>query len=156
MRRMMKRRERRRFLTKKYQDKQIQYIRDLWGPEFDDARKLQSERARKHFFTEFLRGNVVLLNDKYLNYWHWGIPSSGMRLSKELVGRLKKHSFDDCGNPDCIGCANPRKIWKGSLKKEQSLEEHKANEQMRSDMEEFIENSSIDYVCRVNGHNPRK
>ncbi len=152
----MKKREYRRYLTKKYQQKQIRYYRTLWGPEFDDQRRMQSDRARRNFFVEFLKGNVVMLENKYRNYWIWGIPSIGMPLSPERIGRFKKHSFDDCGRPRCTGCCNPRKVWKGRPKSERTVKEQMHDQLMYSDLEEYVEKSQIDYVCKINGHNPRK
>lgn len=152
----MKKREWRRYLTKRYQQKQINYYRTLWGPEFDDMRKTQSARAKRHFFVEFLKGNVVRLENKYRMYWMWGIPTIAMPLSPERIGRYKKHSFDDCGRPKCVGCCNPRKVWKGKYKSEKSLDERKADQHMYFDLLEYVENAGLDYTCRINGHNPRK
>jgi hypothetical protein len=152
----MKKREYRRYLTKKYQQKQIRYRRTLWGQEFDDQRRMQSDRAKRNFFVEFLKGNVIMLENKYRNYWMWGIPMSGMSLTPETIGRYKKHSFDDCGRPLCPGCCNPRRVWKGRPRLVKTLNERMSDEQFYSDLLEYVENSGIDYVCKINGHNPRK
>lgn len=152
----MKKRELRRYLTKKYQHKQVRYFRNTRAPEFDDERKRQSERAKRHFFVEFMKGNAVLLDGDSLRYYEWGIPIESKPLSAQLVGRYKKHSFDDCGVARCPGCGNPRNVWKGRYGAEKTLKEKQSDQQMRSDLEEFVENENIDYVCRINGHNPRK
>lgn len=152
----MKKRELRRYLTKKYQQRQIRYYRSIHGPEFDDERKRQSERAKQHFFVEFLKGNVVLLERNPLKYFEWGVPSESRPLPARIVGRYKKHSFDDCGVAGCPRCSNPRNVWKGRYGAEKTLKEKKSDQQMQSDLEEFVENGNIDCVCRVNSHNPRK
>lgn len=152
----MKRREKRRYQTKKYQQKQIKNYKTLWGAEFDDLRKMQSDSAKKRFFIEYLKGNVVFLENKYVRYRMRGIPTSGISLSNEQIGRYKKHSFDDCGRPKCPGCCNPRKVWKGRYKSERALDEISADHLYYHDLLEFVENSGIDYVCKLNGRNPRK
>jgi hypothetical protein len=37
--------------------------------------------------------------------------------------RLNKHHAMDCGNPSCIMCGNPRKIWKEKTIQEKKFDE---------------------------------
>ena len=37
--------------------------------------------------------------------------------------RLQDHAAVNCGIPNCILCANPRKIWKEKTKKEKSFDQ---------------------------------
>lgn len=36
---------------------------------------------------------------------------------------LAKHAVMNCGNPDCIMCSNPRKIWKEKTIQEKRFEQ---------------------------------
>ena len=42
--------------------------------------------------------------------------------------RFNKHHAMDCGNPDCVMCGNPRKIWG-----ERTVQEQRFDQQYKSD-----------------------
>lgn len=44
--------------------------------------------------------------------------------------RYEKHHLLNCGNPKCIMCGNPRKVWK-----ELTLQERRSNDIMRESLE---------------------
>ena len=50
----------------------------------------------------------------------YGIP---VKLGEEH--RLQDHAAVNCGIPNCILCANPRKIWKERTVKEKSFDQTK-------------------------------
>lgn len=37
--------------------------------------------------------------------------------------RLNKHHAMDCGNPNCVLCGNPRKVWKEKTIQEKKFDE---------------------------------
>jgi len=37
--------------------------------------------------------------------------------------RYAKHHVLNCGNPKCVMCGNPRKVWKEKTKQEESFEQ---------------------------------
>lgn len=107
----MKGRRERRYLTEKYQARQLRlgYRANLNYP-YDEQRHLQRPIARKKRFLDILSGNYTTLS-------YWGRQEIGLdnHYSQPGVrGRLKRHSFDDCGRTKCISCGNPRKVW-GSI-----------------------------------------
>ena len=52
-----------------------------------------------------------------------------MRIAKaykipvETPHQLAKHHVLDCGNPNCVMCANPRKVWKEKTIQERRFEQ---------------------------------
>ena len=42
--------------------------------------------------------------------------------------RFNKHHAMDCGNPDCVMCGNPRKVWG-----ERTVQEQRFDQQYKSD-----------------------
>lgn len=41
----------------------------------------------------------------------------------ESPHQLSKHHVLDCGNPNCVMCANPRKVWKEKTIQEKRFEQ---------------------------------
>ena len=41
----------------------------------------------------------------------------------ESPHQLAKHHVLDCGNPNCVMCANPRKVWKEKTIQERRFEQ---------------------------------
>ena len=53
-----------------------------------------------------------------------GVPTN------EIEGhRYAKHHAMDCGNPDCVMCANPRKTFKEPTIQEQSFKQKKLHDE---------------------------
>jgi len=106
----MRSRQERRYLTEKYQQKQVRlaYI-FIYDKPYDRERYIRTEFARKQRFVDILRGNYV--QHKYPHLEMWMFSQNGMthKMSSEELGRYRNHSFDDCGRPKCPGCSNPRR-----------------------------------------------
>lgn len=112
----MRGRKERRYLTEKYQRKQIRLAYALsYAKPYDKDRYIRTEFARKRRFVDMLYGNFV----------EWKRPSSmdlaigGYRyshtLTPEELGRYRNHSWKDCGSSRCRYCSNPRRghNWDG-------------------------------------------
>lgn len=106
----MRTRQERRYLTERYQKKQVRlaYI-FLYDKPYDRERYIRTEFARKRRFVDMLRGNYV-----QHKYWHsekWMLSQNGMEhtMPHWELGRYRNHSWDDCGRPKCVGCSNPRR-----------------------------------------------
>ena len=50
----------------------------------------------------------------------------GMPVEQYEAHRYAKHHAMDCGNPECIMCANPRKTFKERTVQEQSFDQTKS------------------------------
>lgn len=107
----MRERRKRRYLTEKYQARQLRlaYETNQSYP-YDEQRYLQRPIARKKRFLDILSGNYTILD----NWQRYEIGLDDIYDQPEVRGRLKRHSFDDCGRTKCISCGNPRKVW-GSI-----------------------------------------
>ena len=128
----MRGRRERRYLTEKYQKKQIRiaYVTTYVKP-YDPDRYIRTEFARKRRFYDILCGNFVewktrwteryALGDGWLTAHDW---------KPEELGRLRQHSFTNCGNKRCCYCCNPRRgrwgekeVTKGELLAELHIKE---------------------------------
>jgi len=52
--------------------------------------------------------------------------------------RFNKHHAMDCGNPDCVMCGNPRKVWG-----QRTVQEQRFDQQYKSD-QRSIDNDNND------------
>ncbi len=59
------------------------------------------------------------------------------KLTSRRTGALKKQNPLDCGNPKCIMCSNPRKIYKGKTCDELTRQEQKAALSAKEQLEEM-------------------
>ncbi len=122
----MKKRERRRYLTHKYQQKQLRLANlSRSYRTYDSERYFQRPLARKQRFLDVLAENFVgpYWNDEQRGYRterHWRTEAmlghDTDEFTPEQLGRLRNHSYDDCGRPRCHMCGNPRRgcgWWKG-------------------------------------------
>ena len=100
----------RRYLTEKYQNKQVRlaYIFSYSKPH-DTERYGRTKFAKKSRFWDILRGNYV----EFDNDWEYDVMLSGWTtqhtFTDEELGRFRNHSWRDCGRPKCPGCSNPRR-----------------------------------------------
>jgi len=53
--------------------------------------------------------------------------------------RFNKHHAMDCGNPDCVMCGNPRKVWG-----ERTVQEQRFDQQYKSDQRSTDNNNAND------------
>lgn len=141
----MRGRKERRYLTEKYQQKQVRLAYTfVYDKPYDRHRYIRTEFARKRRFYDILRGNYV-----QHKYWHsekWMLSQSGNEhtITREELGRYRNHSFDDCGRAKCPGCSNPRRGygWYGSVNDLITMQERKAKLQFDEEMIEYKENGN--------------
>lgn len=106
----MRERRERRYLTEKYQNKQVRLAYTfMYDKPYDRERYIRTEFARKRRFFDILRGNYV--QHKYQHQEKWMFSQNGMehKMPRWELGRYRNHSWDDCGSPKCPGCSNPRR-----------------------------------------------
>lgn len=132
-------RKERRYLTEKYQQKQVRLAYTfVYDKPYDRHRYIRTEFARKRRFYDILRGNYV-----QHKYWHseqWMLSQSGNthKIEPWELGRYRNHSFDDCGRARCPGCSNPRRGHTGD-KEVLTMQERKAKLQYVEEMREYKE-----------------
>ena len=139
-------RKQRRYLTEKYQQKQVRLAYTfVYDKPYDRHRYIRTEFARKRRFYDILRGNYV-----QHKYWHseqWMLNQSGNEhtITREELGRYRNHSFDDCGRAKCPGCSNPRRGygWYGNVNDLITMQERKAKLQFDEEMIEYKDNLCI-------------
>ena len=142
----MRGRKQRRYLTEKYQQKQVRLAYTfVYDKPYDRHRYIRTEFARKRRFYDILRGNYV-----QHKYWHseqWMLNQSGNEhtITREELGRYRNHSFDDCGRAKCPGCSNPRRGygWYGNVNDLITMQERKAKLQFDEEMIEYKDNLCI-------------
>lgn len=140
----MKKRERRRYLTQKYQQKQVRLANQLRGYRpYDSQRYIQRPLALKRRFYDLLAGNIVGIawNDWERNYrFRDMIGHDTDRFTQEQLGRLRNHSWDDCGRPRCHHCSNPRRGWTwDSWKERVTMQERISAMSMKDDLEYYYQ-----------------
>lgn len=107
----MKKREKRRYLTQKYQKKQVLLAYTFtYDKPHDIKRYIRSEFARKRRFVDMLCGNFVELEFEW-QYHHMlnGYNNAPHEFTKAELGRFRNHSWNDCGQARCHYCSNPRR-----------------------------------------------
>ncbi len=140
----MKKRERRRYLTDKYQQRQVRLAnQDRAYRPYDKSRYLQRPLAIKQRFFDELKGNIVgpewgdrerkWRTESMLNGWGDTTP-----FTKAELGRFRRHSYHDCGRPRCPHCGNPRRNhwWKGQR---QTLQERVNLMRFNDDLQYYYE-----------------
>lgn len=128
----MRKRERRRYLTERYRTRQIRLEHDLNGKPFDFGRRPRSDRARKYAFICMLKGDYTETG------WRWGIDRTE-EMSAERYGRLRRHSFSDCGRPKCPHCSNPRHNGFENRMARLTIQEVVAEQQFKDELYEYLE-----------------
>lgn len=114
----MKKREERRYLTKKYQQKQVRLANiDRGHRPYDSQRYLQRPLAVRQRFYDVLKGNYVGKDwDDRECRWKTErmLGHDTDQFTPEQLGRFRNHSYRDCGRPRCHMCGNPRRNswWK--------------------------------------------
>ena len=137
----MKRRERRRYLTDRYRDRQVRLNYELKGNRpFDFDRRPRSNFARKHAFVSMLRGDFTE------HEWRWGIDNSEP-MTAERLGRLKRQSFNDCGRAKCPFCSNPRHNEFSKHKARLTIPELVAEQRFNDELTEYLETRGEEDDC---------
>lgn len=140
----MKKRERRRYLTEKYQQKQIRLgnLYRHYRP-YDSERYIQRKSILKRRFYDELCGNIVGITWKprerrfrliYMLNSGWDIDP----YTNAQVGRFRNHSWRDCGRSRCPGCSNPRRVLRNKLSERLTLQEQKALQSFHDDWQDYI------------------
>ena len=129
-------RKERRYLTEKYQARQISLARqsNIQYP-YDPQRYLRRDLAVKQRFLDILAGNYVILSSWQES--NFGID--GFYERPDVRGRLRRHSFSDCGRKHCPSCSNPRRRWSysGNNDDKITLQERRANLHLKEEVEFF-------------------
>lgn len=132
----MKKRELRRYLTEKYQRRQVRYIREVnREKEFDENRHRLTERAQKHMFVSWLTGTLFRLSENS-QYWN-GIGIENREIDNTELGRYRNHSFRDCGRPRCPVCGGPRNNPWHKKKDRLTIQEQMAEIQFEEELKEY-------------------
>lgn len=137
----MRTRKERRYLTERYQNKQIRlaYIFTYDKP-YDRERYIRTEFARKRRFFDILCENYV--QHKYPCQEQWMLSQNGSEhtMTSWELGRYRRHSWDDCGRPRCPSCSNPRRGYCGDSPREQlTMQERIAELHLVEEMKEYKE-----------------
>lgn len=143
----MRGRRERRYLTEKYQSKQVRIAyATAYAKPYDKDRYIRTEFARKRRFVDLFRGNFVQWKDRWA--MRYAINNSGWERyvwTKEELGRLRKHSWSNCGQRRCCYCyyCNPRRgVWG---KKELTRQEFVAALHLREEIEEYRNETFEEY-----------
>ena len=135
----MRTRQKRRYLTEKYQKKQVRLAYTfVYNKPYDRERYIRTEFARKRRFYDILRGNYVV-------WGKWGPTGIGQwqphTFTKDELGRYRNHSFSDCGRSKCPGCSNPRRGygWYGSVNDLITMQERKAKLHLEEELRYYKE-----------------
>lgn len=126
-------RRERRYLTGKYQARQLRlaYETNQSYP-YDEQRHLQRPIALKKRFLDILCDNYTRLD----SWGRYDIGLDDIYNRPEVMGRLKRHSFDMCSIKRCPGCCNPRRRWACSTEKDKiTLAERKALLHLKEEIE---------------------
>ena len=142
----MRGRRERRYLTEKYQRKQVRiaYATTYEKP-YDPERYIRTEFARKQRFYDILCGNFVEWKDR----WHGRLAIGNEHtFTKNELGRLRKQSFTNCGVRRCPYCANPRRGHGWENPKEQVT--------MQENLAELHLKEELEFYLKENYHEKRK
>lgn len=114
----MEKREERRYLTHRYQQKQVRLANQCRGyHSYDSQRYLQRPLAIRQRFYDVLADRYVgrEWNDRERRWrTEHMLGHDTDDFTPEQLGRFRNHSFADCGRPRCHMCGNPRRnsMWK--------------------------------------------
>lgn len=139
----MKKREKRRYLTHRYQQKQVRLANTYrsYRP-YDSERYFQRPLAKKQRFLDVLGENYVgrEWDDRWRkSYTRWMIGGDTDEFTPEQLGRFRNHSYRDCGRPRCPGCGNPRRSGWFKRKDKLTLQEQRSEEAMKHDLRYYNE-----------------
>lgn len=106
----------RRYLTEKYQRKQVRLAyKILYDKPYDRKRYIRTEFARKRRFYDILRGNYVEWRNRWSEDRALDNGYSRHAFSNAELGRMRTISFNCCDRRCCPMCSNPRRGygWQG-------------------------------------------
>ena len=103
----MRGRKERRYLTEKYQQKQVRVAYETsYSRPYDPNRYIRTEFARRRRFYDLLCGNYVVWNTRWSRTYALG---NEYKFTRAELGRLRKQSWSNCGSVRCRYCCNPRR-----------------------------------------------
>ena len=107
----MRGRKERRYLTEKYQNRQVRIAYAVtYSKPYDPDRYIRTEFAKRRRFYDLLCGNYVEWNTRWGERWAIGNGwKNAHKFTKAELGRLRKQSFTNCGSTRCQYCCNPRR-----------------------------------------------
>lgn len=139
----MKKREERRYLTEKYQQRQVRLanLSRRYQP-YDEYRYLRRPLAVRQRFYDLLCGREVGHTwTERERRWRFSNMLGGYDIdpfTKSELGRFRNHSFADCGRPKCPGCSNPRRGYGWTSHKDRiTMQERIAEHRFFEDLELF-------------------
>lgn len=135
----MRTRKERRYLTEKYQNKQVRlaYI-FVYDKPYDRERYIRTEFARKRRFYDILCENYVQHTHPCREQWMLSQSGNEHTITRWELGRYRNHSWDDCGRPKCPSCSNPRRGYTGETIRV-TMQERIANLHYEEEMKEYKE-----------------
>lgn len=137
----MRGRRERRYLTEKYQAKQVRVAYETsYSRPYDPNRYIRTEFAKKRRFWDVLCGNYVVWKDR----WSMGDAlGNEHKFSKAELGRLRKHSWSNCGCKRCCYCCNPRRgrNWESHTERV-TLPELRAEQHLKEEVD-FYKNQQL-------------
>ena len=117
----------RRYLTERYQQKQVRLAYTvMYDKPYDRERYIRTEFSRKQRFCDLLRGNYVEWKHRWVE--EGALNSNGYQrytFNKTELGRMRKLSFDHCDKNRCQYCSNPRKGYGWEAPKDQITRQEK-------------------------------
>lgn len=130
----MRGRRERRYLTEKYQRKQVRIAyATAYEKPYDPYRYIRTEFARKRRFYDILCGNFIDGSRAGVGQWN---PH---KFTKDELGRLRKQSFTNCGVRRCPYCANPRRGYGWENPKDQvTMQERLAELHLKEEKEIYL------------------
>lgn len=134
----MRGRRERRYLTEKYQNKQVRIAYEIsYTKPYDPNRYIRTEFAKRRRFYDLLCGNYVDWRGRWAEGWALNHP---YKFSKAELGRLRKHSWSNCGFKRCQYCCNPRRgRYCGSYEERITLAERRAEQHLKEEVNFYKE-----------------
>jgi len=140
----LRKREERRYLTEKYQQRQVRLanLSRRYQP-YDEQRYLRRPLAVRQRFYDLLCGREVGHTwTERERSWKFSNMLGGYDIdpfTRSELGRFRNHSFADCGRPKCPGCSNPRRGygWWGSASDRLTMQERINDMRMKDDLEYY-------------------
>ena len=62
-----------------------------------------------------------------------------IQIPENKIHRLAKLKVLNCGDPNCLMCGNPRKMWQGKTEITLTLQERRNNIKFAGEIEEFLD-----------------
>ena len=141
----MRNREERRYLTERYQQKQVRLANQLrrFRP-YDSQRYLQRPLAIRQRFFDELKGRCVgpqwnSCERKWKTLYMLNEGYDIDPFTRSELGRYRNHSYSDCGRSGCPCCGNPRRNEWSKKKDRITLQERTVEESFREQVDYYYQ-----------------